>query len=73
MPLAFVAQSDEDSAVGGLWREIWEEGTTSLSAALRMYMTDLVPLITAGWLPPVLLHTYYHFGILQLFFCIVCD
>lgn len=48
MPLAFIARSDEDSAVGGLWGEIWEEGTTSLSAALRMYMAELVPLITAG-------------------------
>ena len=48
MPLAFIAKSDEDSTVGGLWGEIWEEGTTSLSAALRMYMTELVPLITAG-------------------------
>ena len=48
MPLAFIARSDEDSTVGGLWGDIWEEGTTSLSAALRMYMADLVLLITAG-------------------------
>ncbi|KAL3147888.1 hypothetical protein ABBQ32_002606 [Trebouxia sp. C0010 RCD-2024] len=48
MPLAFIAKSDEDPGVGGLWGEIWEEGTTSLSAALRLYMPDLVPLITAG-------------------------
>lgn len=51
MPLAFIAKSDEDSTVGGLWGEIWEEGTTSLSAALRMYMTELVPLVTAGVTP----------------------
>ena len=48
LPLAFIAKSDEDSAVAALWGEIWEEGTTSISAALRMYMADLVPLITAG-------------------------
>ena len=39
--------------MGGLWGEIWEEGTTSLSAALRMYMAELVPLITAGGSPAV--------------------
>ena len=38
LPLAFIAKSDEDSAVAALWGEIWEEGTTSISAALRMYM-----------------------------------
>lgn len=48
MPQAFIARSDEDSSVAGLWGEVWEEGTTSLSAALRMYMAELVPLITAG-------------------------
>ena len=48
LPLAFIAKSDEDSAVGTLWGEVWEEGTTSLSAALRMYLADLRPLITAG-------------------------
>ena len=52
MPLAFIAKSDEDPGVGALWGEIWEEGTTSLSAALRLYMPDLVPLITAGLLAP---------------------
>ena len=54
LPLAFVAKSDEDSAVAALWGEIWEDGTTSISAALRMYMADLVPLITAG--TPFTLH-----------------
>ncbi len=54
LPLAFIAKSDEDSAVAALWGEIWEEGTTSISAALRMYMADLVPLITAG--TPFTLH-----------------
>ena len=38
--------------------EIWEEGTTSISAALRMYMADLVPLITAG--TPFTLHASVH-------------
>ena len=51
LPLAFIAKSDEDAAVAALWSEIWEDGTTSLSAALRMYMSELVPLITAGTLP----------------------
>lgn len=72
MPLAFIAQSDEDSTVGGLWREIWEEGTTSLSAALRMYMTDLVPLITAGWFLSLPLHTYQHIVPPQKRFSIGC-
>lgn len=58
LPLAFIAKSDEDSAVAALWGEIWEEGTTSISAALRMYMADLVPLITAG--TPFTLHASVH-------------
>ena len=48
LPLAFIAKSDEESAVAALWSEVWEDGTTSVSAALRMYMAELVPLITAG-------------------------
>lgn len=48
MPLAFVAKGDEESAVADLWGEVWDEGTSSLSAALRMYMPDLVTLITQG-------------------------
>ena len=48
LPLAFIARKDEDSAVAVLWGEIWEEGTTSISAALRMYVTDIVPLLDAG-------------------------
>lgn len=48
LPLAFIAKSEEESAVAALWSEVWEDGTTSVSAALRMYMAELVPLITAG-------------------------
>ena len=48
LPLAFIARKDEDSTVAGLWGEVWEEGTTSISAALRMYAADIVPLLNAG-------------------------
>ncbi len=48
LPLAFVAKSDEDKDVGALWGEVWEEATTGGAAALRLYIGDIVPLITAG-------------------------
>ncbi|KAK9810293.1 hypothetical protein WJX72_008148 [[Myrmecia] bisecta] len=48
MPLAFVAASDEDADVAALWKEVWEDSTSSQAAALRLYMADLVPLVTAG-------------------------
>ena len=48
MPLAFIAKKDEDGDVAALWGEVWAEGCTSDAAALRLYITDIVPLITAG-------------------------
>lgn len=48
LPLAFIARKDEDSSVAALWGDIWEEGTTSISAALRLYAADIVPLLNAG-------------------------
>lgn len=48
LPLAFLAKSDEDKDVAGLWGEVWEEGTTGGAAALRLYAADIVPLLTAG-------------------------
>jgi len=48
LPLAFLAQSDEEKDVAGLWGEVWEEGTTGGAAALRLYAADIVPLLTAG-------------------------
>lgn len=48
LPLAFVARADEDADVAALWGEVWDEGTTSGGAALRLYMSDLVPLVREG-------------------------
>lgn len=48
LPLAFIARKDEDAAVAALWGEIWEEGTSSISAALRLYAADIVPLLNTG-------------------------
>jgi hypothetical protein len=57
LPLAFVAQSDGEKDVAALWRDVWEDATSGTPAALRLYISDIVPLITAGgksaW-PPAL-------------------
>eukprot|EP00873_Tetraselmis_striata_P043262 jgi/Tetstr1/463526/TSEL_008405.t1 len=45
MPLAFTARHDEDADVAELWKEVWEEGTTSEAAAIRLYATELAPLM----------------------------
>lgn len=50
LPLAFVARSDEDADVAALWKEVWEEGTGSGAAAVRLYIDDIVPLICDGML-----------------------
>ncbi len=48
LPLAFVACQDEDADVAALWKEVWEEGTGSAAAAVRLYMPEIVPLICDG-------------------------
>ena len=45
MPLAFLARTDEDADVAKLWADVWEEGSMSQAAALRLYISDLAPLI----------------------------
>ena len=45
MPLAFLARTDEDADVAKLWAEVWEEGSMSQAAALRLYISDLGPLL----------------------------
>ncbi|KAK9850611.1 hypothetical protein WJX84_005115 [Apatococcus fuscideae] len=45
MPLAFLARTDEDADVAKLWGEVWEEGSMSQAAALRLYISDLAPLL----------------------------
>ena len=48
MPVAFMGKWDADKDVGALWGEVWEEGATSQSAAVRLYMADLVQLVQQG-------------------------
>lgn len=48
LPLAFVAKSDEEKDVAEVWRDVWEDATSGTPAALRLYIADIVPLITAG-------------------------
>lgn len=45
MPLAFLARTDEDADVAKLWADVWEEGSMSQAAALRLYISDLAPLL----------------------------
>lgn len=48
MPLAFVGGSDESPEVAGLWKEVWSEGSASEASALKLYMTDILPLLQQG-------------------------
>ena len=48
LPTAFVARHDEEKDVAALWGEVWEEATSGGAAALRLYITDIVPLVTSG-------------------------
>lgn len=50
MPTAFIAKSDEEADVAALWAEVWEDSGSSGPAALRLYVTDIVPLLIAGGL-----------------------
>lgn len=47
-PQAFVSRFDADKDVAALWAEVWEEGTTSHSAAVRLYLQELVQLVLQG-------------------------
>ena len=48
MPQAFLCKWDADKDTGPLWAEVWEEGATSQSGAMRLYMADLVQLTLEG-------------------------
>lgn len=50
MPIAFIAKSDEETDVAALWAEVWEDSGSSAPAALRLYMSDIVPLLLLGTL-----------------------
>ena len=41
-----------DACLQGLWAGVWAEGAPSTSAALRLYMDDIVPLIHQGTQDP---------------------
>lgn len=43
-----MAKSDEEKDVAELWRDVWDDSTSGTPAALRLYISDIVPLITAG-------------------------
>ena len=51
LPLAFVAQSDGEKDVAELWHDVWDEATSGTPAALRLYIADIVPIVTAGLSP----------------------
>ena len=48
MPLAFLARSDEDSEVAALWADIWGDSSSSEAASLRLYMDDILALLSQG-------------------------
>ena len=48
LPCAFVACQDEDSDVQSIWKDVWEEGTGSPAAAVRLYLAEISALICAG-------------------------
>lgn len=43
-----LACQDEDADVAALWKEVWEEGTGSGAAAVRLYLPEIVPLVAEG-------------------------
>jgi hypothetical protein len=47
LPQVFVSQYDEESEVASLFTDIWESCTTK-SAAMRLYMPEILPLVTEG-------------------------
>ena len=51
LPCAFVACHDEDTDVRSVWKDVWEEGTGSPAAAVRLYVAEISSLICSG-LPP---------------------
>ena len=40
LPCAFVACHDEDTDVQSIWKDVWEEGTGSPAAAVRLYLPE---------------------------------
>lgn len=48
LPTAFMGKSDEDKDVAALWGDVWDDSTSAAAVALRLYIGDIVPLITAG-------------------------
>ena len=48
LPAAFAAKMDEDAEVAAVWKEVWEDGCSSEGAAVRMYMGELVEIISGG-------------------------
>lgn len=47
LPQVFVSQYDEETEVAALFTDIWEACTTK-SAAMRLYMPEILPLVTEG-------------------------
>ena len=48
LPCAFVACHDEDTDVCSIWKDVWEEGTGSPAAAVRLYVGEISALICSG-------------------------
>ena len=48
LPCAFVACHDEDTDVQSIWKDVWEEGTGSPAAAVRLYLPEISALVCAG-------------------------
>lgn len=48
LPTAFVACHDDDDEVAATWKDVWEEGTGSPAAAVRLYIAEIASIICAG-------------------------
>ncbi|KAF5832303.1 proteasome stabiliser-domain-containing protein [Dunaliella salina] len=48
LPLAFGAKMDEDTDVAAVWKEVWEEGSSSEAGAVRLYAPEIVALLVEG-------------------------
>jgi len=48
LPVAFGAKMDEDTDVAAVWKEVWEEGSSSEAGAVRLYAPEIVTLLVEG-------------------------
>jgi hypothetical protein len=51
LPCSFVACHDEDAEVASIWKDVWEEGTGSPAAAVRLYLLEIAGIISSSGYP----------------------